>query len=297
MALQTTEEHNRTGLADFLLFLGHEPIRIQGAHYWYQGMLPGSNPHKCHFHVNIRTNRWYDFDLGAGATLTDFGRRYFPNPGKFEALLVRYHDQSVQHSVALALQKDSPAIEIQGTTHIKSSALIQYLWERRIHLDVAQRYCIEVQFTRGQKAYTAIGFPAGDIGYELRTPKHRYSSATIGPTHIADGNGGTAIFLDFFDLLTFCSLLPHWKSLDFLILHHAECLPTAIDKPDPRRPIHLFLPISYTGSQLTRQFLERYPQCTDHRPLYKGYTTLNDWARAFGKGLPTLSNLTPENPL
>ena len=299
MALQTTAERDQTRLADFLLFLGHQPVRIQGVHYWYQGMLPGSDPKKSHFHLNCRTNRWYDFDLGAGSTLDDFARRYFPKITHYQALLIRYHDLSVSHSMIVAPGKDSPALEIQRTTHLQSSALIQYLWERRIRIDVAQHFCIEVQFTRGEKAYTAVGFPAGDTGYELRTPKQRYSSETSSPTYLPGGNGGTAVFLDFFDLLTFCSLLPHasWKPLALLVLHHAEFLPIALDKPDTRRPIHLFLPNTYTGSQLTRQILERYPQCADHRALYKGYANLNDWACGFGKGLPTLPAFTPENPL
>ena len=317
MALQPTAERDQTRLADFLLFLGHQPVRIQGVHYWYQGMLPGSDPKKSHFHVNIRTNRWYDFNLGAGSTLADFARRYFPKMSHYEALLIRYHDQSVSHSAIVALGKDDPAIEIQRTTHLQSSALIQYLWERRIRIDVAQHYCIEVQFTRGEKAYAAIGFPAGDTGYELRTPRHRYSSESVSPTHIPgsnsakSGSGSTgdkrsdgsksdqAVFLDYFDLLTFCGLLPYptWQKLDFLVLHHPECLPVALGKLDPRRPIHLFLPNTYTGSQLTRQILERYPQSTDHRALYKGYANLNDWVCGFGKGLPSLPNFTPENPL
>ena len=298
MALQPTAERDQTRLADFLLFLGHQPVRIQGVHYWYQGMLPGSDPKKSHFHVNIRTNRWYDFDLCAGSTLADFARRYFPKMSHYEALLVRYHDQSVSHSAIAALGKDDPTIEIQRTTHIQSSALIQYLWERRIRIDVAQHYCIEVQFTRGEKAYTAIGFPAGDTGYELRTPKQRYSPENSAPTYFPGGNGGTAVFLDFFDLLTFCSLLPHasWKPLHLVVLHHAEFLPTVLGKLDPRRPIHLFLPNTSTGSQLTRQTLERYPLCIDRRKLYKGYANLNDWVCSFGKGSPNPPAPTPENP-
>ena len=178
----------------------------------------------------------------------------------------------------------SPVIEILQTHLIQSFALTHYLWERRIPLHVAQRYCIEAQYMIGEKAYYALGFPNDAGGYHLANRYHEYSAGPQHLTFIGGHSTDIAVFTHPLSLLTLAGIfhyagqaLPH-----LLIIPDPAFLDPALTILSKHRKKHLFPDHNTTGHQ-TIQSLSSLPGCIDHSPLYRGYKNLNQWACQVGK--------------
>jgi Toprim-like len=292
------EEINRLDIVDYLAALGIDPKKVSGQNYWYLSPLPGRNEKTPSFKVNRKLNRWYDFGTGEGATLIDFGIRYYNCTiheflEKFSGLHPDIPIPAAQpHSnvpQAYPARPDEPekTITILDTRPLTSFYLTRYLWERRIPLDVAQRYCREVQYTFGPKPYYAIGFPNDAGGYELRNRYHKYSSRPKGPTHLRHGSPHLAVFEGFFDMLTFVTFiaLPEAQHPDLLVLNSTAFFESALPLMDPYRRKHLFLDNDPTGDKYSLIARDPHAGFIDHRALYKGYKDLNAWACHIGKPL------------
>jgi hypothetical protein len=300
MSALSLERINQTDLVGFLAFLGHHPEKISGGHYWYRSPLHGSRTDRDHFHVNRRTNRWYDFDLAAGYTFADFALCYFPDEQTFIQNLQQFvstKKENVQQPELRTPSIPSPTIEIAETYRVRSLVLMQYLWERRIPLSVAHRFCVEARYTRENRTYCALGFPTDASGYILFGPRHRYHTGPNSPTHFANDRTEVAVFLDCLDLLTFAGLQPSPRlQPDLLCLNQPDNLATVLPRLETYSLIRLFFPNTTSGDKLTQATQRNNSHTIDYRPLYKRYNSLNEWVCHFGKGNQPTRPSNPANP-
>jgi hypothetical protein len=288
MTLLSLDDINNLDIVDFLDAIGVTPQKISGHNYWYLSPLPGRNEKTPSFKVNRHLNRWYDFGTKEGSTLVDFGIRYFDctiQELREKLSSPRPQQTIVAHTPIILNDPPDQKLQVLHTYPIRSFYLLRYLWERRIPVSVAQRYCVEAQYTFGPKPYYAIGFPCDAGGYELRNKFHKYSSSPKSPTHIDNHSDDLAIFEGFFDMLTFVSIIhPSISNLpDLLVLNSISFFSTARPIMAPYRQKHLFLDNDATGDKHTREALQSSPTYIDHRPIYKGYKDLNQWACNIGK--------------
>ena len=58
------QEAKQIKIADYLLSLGHHPVKQQGANLWYKSPL--RNESEPSFKVNTTMNSWFDFGMGKG---------------------------------------------------------------------------------------------------------------------------------------------------------------------------------------------------------------------------------------
>jgi hypothetical protein len=283
------KEINSIDIVDFLAALGYKPRRISGPHYWYLSMLPDRFEKTPSFKVNRKLNRWYDFGIGIGGSLVDFGIRYFRC--SIPEFARRFSADQLLTSVAQTdlaqIPPELPTICLVDAHPIRSASLTRYLWERRIPLSVAHRYCVEAVYGFGSKTYNAIGFRTNAGGYELRSRAHKYSIGPKCPTLITRGSGHLAVFEGFFDLLTFATLYPLRPSgfPDLLVLNSAAFLHSQIPVLHHYHTILLFLDNDATGDRCTLEALDAHPGCHDCRGLYHGYKDLNDWVCNVGKAI------------
>jgi hypothetical protein len=185
-------------------------------------------------------------------------------------------------------------LSIIDSTPIRTSYLIGYLWERRIPLSVAQKYCVEVHYSFGEKVYCGIGFRCDSGGYEIRNKYHKYGTTPKSPTLIANGSKDLAVFEGHFDMQTLVTFLncPDKELPDLLVLNGTGFFERQLPIMDSYRRKHLFLDNDPTGDRLTRLALDKKAGYLDHRPLYKGYKDLNFWACNIGKAtIPCLRDL------
>src|SRR4030095_12937235 len=136
-------------LVDYLFALGFRPQKIRGDDYWY--LSPLRDEKKASFKVNRRLNVWYDHGIGKGGDLIDFGVLYHHLTIPELLQRVKQNDLSF-HPRPLVLRKpcdggEKEKIRVVGEQEIVSQKLIEYLTEtRKISLDIARRFCREVDF-------------------------------------------------------------------------------------------------------------------------------------------------------
>ena len=61
------QEAKQIKIADYLLSLGHHPVKQQGANLWYKSPL--RNESEPSFKVNTTMNSWFDFGMGKGGNI------------------------------------------------------------------------------------------------------------------------------------------------------------------------------------------------------------------------------------
>lgn len=291
MAYLSLHDINQLDLVDFLSSLGYQPATVKGDSYWYLSPLPGRSENTPSFKVNRKINCWWDFGTGEGSTLADFAIRYYDCTihdlrEKLSGPSTTIRDVPPHHSIRH--KNAGKVLTVLNTFPIRSYHLLRYLWERRIPIGVAQKYCVEAQYTFGPKAYYAVGFPCDAGGYELRNRYHKYSTSPKSPTLISRQSKDLAIFEGFFNMLTYITFsdLPDKDLPDLLVLNSAPFFESYTPLMDSYRQKHLFLDNDPTGDKYTKMALDKRCGYIDHRPLYKAYNDLNQWACSIGTATP-----------
>ena len=157
MAYLTFEEINRLDIVDFLTSLGYQPKKIAGRSWWYLSMLPGRFESTPSFKVNRGKNKWIDFGYNAREhSLVDLGILLFNCT--IRELVIRLSGPgatlpSVSRPILPADAGATRKLEVVRTYPLRSEYLLRYLWERRIPIRVAQKFCVEAEYTYNRKIF------------------------------------------------------------------------------------------------------------------------------------------------
>lgn len=128
------QEAKQVDLVEYLEQLGHTPSKIRNADHWYRSPLREENT--ASFKINKSLNCWFDFGLGEGGTIIDFGIKYFKCSVKeflyklrnsehnFNRLSLSFHRHQLKSSVDNA---NKNKIKIGDVRSIESPELINYL--------------------------------------------------------------------------------------------------------------------------------------------------------------------------
>src|SRR5690606_21536492 len=149
--------------------------------------------------------------------------------------------------------KPESRISILKEESIRSFALIRYLKERRIPLEIADKYCKEIRYGLNQQEYYGIGFKNDWGGYEIRNEYFKTSSSPKGITTIQNKASQVIVFEGFFDFLSFISLNKDRDTLenDFVILNSVSFFEKARPFMEEHDTIKLYLDRDETGNKFT----------------------------------------------
>src|ERR1700688_3173115 len=152
----TINQAKEMDMVEYLSRLGHEPQRISGKSYWY--LSPLHDEKTASFKINRNLNRWYDFAEGKGGNLVDFGVLY--HRCNVVELLQKLNDGSLgQHvnNTPAREKSENPdnenSIQVISAFKLSSYPLLEYLRQRRINTEIADKYCAEVRYKIGDKIY------------------------------------------------------------------------------------------------------------------------------------------------
>lgn len=210
-------------LENILGQLGCKPKQHKGTDVWYHS--PFRHEKTASFKVNKRLNTWYDFGLGQGGTVIDFICEYYGETVK-QALerLERSHLHSIPKAQT-SLISSQPAVNqtnnhfiIDDIKPLTDTALLDYLSQRKINLNIAKQYLQQIHFHYSNQTWQqkALGFKNDVGGFEIRNamfkgfihPKPNLSPAetgnqkTITSINIKEDNK-LAIFEGFMDFLSY----------------------------------------------------------------------------------------------
>lgn len=281
----SVSEAKEIDMVHFLADLGYEPAKIRNNDYWYCSPLRDEKTPS--FKVNRKLNRWYDHGLGKGGNLVDFAILY--RGCTVSELLqnlsgnLSLQKPSLQQSFTRPETKNQ--IKILGDFMLSSTALLLYLRQRRIPIDIADRYCREVRYELNGKVYYGIGFRNDLGGFEIRNPYFKASSSPKGITTFDNGAGEAIVFEGFTDFLSFRAI--HQQDpedrFDFVVLNSISFFETARPFLEKHNAIRLYLDRDATGQNCTQHALSLNSKYRDESSLYQNYKDFNDWMVNFGK--------------
>lgn len=283
--LPTVEEVKNTDIVDYLQHLGFKPAKISRNDYWY--LSPFRDEKNPSFKVNRNLNRWYDFGDGRGGNIVDFGILYHRcNVSEFLQKMntsFSFRQQTLQPNHE---DEEVKKIKVICAREISSLVLIRYLHKRRIPMDVANKFCKEIDYELYGKCYYALGFKNDAGGYELRNEKFKGSSSPKDITLIKNGAENLSVFEGFFNFLSYLTI--HQKQeqpeRDFLILNSTSFFERSLPLMQSYKNKHLFVDCDTTGQKcIQKAHAIDKESFIDERGLYKNYKDLNDWMVHIGQ--------------
>jgi hypothetical protein len=286
------KEAREIDLVNYLASLGHIPRKFNGPDYWY--LSPLRDEKTPSFKVNRQKGVWYDHGTGQGGDLIDFGARYFKCSVKefLERLSegnlkpnFSFHQRDLSNTTpnsdAGEKEKDGGGkIIIVATRPLADPRLLDYLESRCIPLEIAARYCKEVDFAINEKQQTAIGFANDAGGFELRNKYFKGGSSPKSPTTLDSGSNRITVFEGFFDFLSYqvdTQGNPPAKT-SFLILNSLAFFNKSKVAMEKYEQVNLYLDRNEAGIECTSRALEwDKTKYIDRSHLYWNGQDLNEW--------------------
>lgn len=274
------DDIRKISLVEFLNQLGYQPTGRDSKGLWFYA--PYRSERKPSFHVNPRKNVWFDFGSGAGGDIftlagelcdsTDFIRQ------------AEYIAEKMQMPIAKPYKPEpfieQPTFEDVKISKLVSPALLSYLVNRGIPADIAQRYCVQVDYKLHGKNYYAIGFENSAHGYELRNAFFKGSYPPKHITHIANSNARCNVFEGFIDFLS-AERLGLNDGNDSVVLNSVANVGKAIPTLAKYPLILCYLDNDTAGraavARLRREFGDRV---SDKSALYPDHKDLNDYLQS-----------------
>lgn len=271
------DEIRKIPLVEFLNQLGYQPTGRDSKGLWFYA--PYRSERKPSFHVNPRKNLWFDFGTGAGGDIFSLagemsGETDFLRQADYIAEKMRLPVAKPYKPVPF---KEEPTFENVRVSRLESPALLKYLADRGIPRDIAQRFCVQVDYTLHGKNYYAIGFENNAHGFELRNSFFKGSYPPKHITHITNGNSRCNVYEGFIDFLS-AERLGYNDGNDTIVLNSVSNLSKAIAPLKEYSVVSCYLDNDNAGrSALARLQREFGDNVMDKSALYPDHKDLNDY--------------------
>lgn len=271
------DEIRKISLVDFLNRLGYQPTGRDSKGLWFYA--PYRSERKPSFHVNPNKGVWFDFGTGAGGDIFSLagamsGSTDFVRQAAFIAEKMSLPCAKPYKPIPF---KEEPTFENVEISRLESPSLLGYLRKRGIPKEIAQQYCVQVDYRLHGKDYYAIGFENNAHGFELRNPywKGAYPPKCI--THIDNGNARCNVFEGFIDFLS-AEKLGYNDGNDTIVLNSVANLSKALTPLSDYSVISCYLDNDDAGraalAKLRKEFGDRV---ADKSTLYPDHKDLNDY--------------------
>lgn len=213
-------------LQEFLATIDCKPVKQYGVNLMY--LSPLRTEKHASFKVNTELNLWYDFGIGRGGNIIDLAELLYNSSDV--SYLIRQIERNAPSGVSVSLPKAKPntpqnSFENLQVLSIAHPALIKYLGERCIDIEIARTVCKELHFDTRGKHYFGIGFPNIAGGYEIRNPffKGGITPKDISHFYAEEPKKVCFLFEGFMDFLSFMTLQRKendgLKRQDYLVLN------------------------------------------------------------------------------
>lgn len=283
------EDIKKIPLADYLHSLGYSPVKQQGNNLWYKSPL--REEHEPSFKVNTDRNLWYDFGAAKGGNIIALAEVLYSSDC-LPYLLDRIAEQTPHiRPTSFSFDKQSfsqPSFRQLKVHPLSSPALLAYLRDRAINLELAEKECKEVRFRHNDKWYFAIGFANASGGYEIR---NKYFKGSIAPKDITRiwQNGKPKetcyVFEGFMDYLSYLTERqkyypdnPGFDKQDYIILNSVSNIGKALPPLGCYEKIHCFFDNDRAGLEAYQTVRKEYDiRVHDSSCTYSGYKDLNEY--------------------
>jgi Toprim-like/CHC2 zinc finger len=278
----TFTEAKTIPITEYLSCQGIEPTYIRGNDHWYHS--PFREERTSSFKVNSRLNVWFDHGTGEGGTIIDLAAKLHQcTYQEATEKLVNGNFPKVTPPISSAkIIKPESKIEVLAVNPITDPRLIGYLKQRCIGLELANKYCREIDFSMGSKTYTAIGFPNRSNAYELRNRWFKGSASPKDLSFIDNGEKKICVmegFMDFLSALSFDSgeIKKLSTNSDFLILNSLGLLKRSLPILQSHTEINLFLDNDHAAKEAKELLKEKGISFIDASSIYGKHKDVNEY--------------------
>ena len=281
-------------LQDFLAEMGCKPVKQYGVNLMY--LSPFRTEKHASFKVNTEINQWYDFGIGKGGNIIDLAELLYKSSDV--SYLIHQIERNAPSNVSGSLPTVKPITPQNSFEHLQvlpitHPALIKYLEERCIDIEMARTVCKELHFDTRGKHYFGIGFPNIAGGYEIRNP---FFKGCIAPKDIShfyaeEPKNVCFVFEGFMDFLSSMTLKrkenPQNTGLrqqDYMIFNSVTNIHKAIERLSHYDSVQCFLDNDEAGRNAYLQLSKELGKpVTDASTLYNGFKDLNEYLCAESK--------------
>lgn len=233
--------------------------------------------------VDYDQNLWIDYGTGEGGSIIDLVSR-MENITIGEAITKLDNNSFFFHRnkpiVPIVPKNRESAIKVQNVTLLTHPALLDYVNERGINTNIAQRYCSEVHYSISDKNYFAIGFPNDAGGWELRNRDFKGSVSPKNISTINNGNDIVMVFEGFMDFFSYLSLKDNPSpTIDTAVLNSTANLFKVIPFLQSHKTVHTFLDNDDAGQKMLVSVCELLTssEVVDHSEFYRNHKDLNEY--------------------
>ena len=275
-------------LQDFLATMGCKPVK-----QYVMYLSPLRKEKHASFKINTELNLWYDFGISRGGNIIDLVELLYNSSDV--SYLIHQIECNALGCVSVSLPTVKPntrqnSFENLQVLSITRPALINYLGERCIGIEIARTVCKELHFDTRGKHYFGIGFPNIAGGYEIRNP---FFKGCIAPKDIShfyaeEPKKVCFVFEGFMDFLSFMTLRRKendgLRRQDYLVLNSVSNIQKALERLSQYDSILCFLDNDEAGRNAYLQLSKELGKSvTDASTLYNGYKDLNEYLCAEAK--------------
>ena len=272
-------------LQDFLATIDCKPVKQYGVNLMY--LSPLRKEKHASFKINTELNLWYDFGIGRGGNIIDLAELLYNSSDV--SYLIHQIERNAPSCVSVSLPTAKPnkpknSFENLQVLSISHPALIKYLGERCIDIEIARTVCKELHFDTRGKHYFGIGFPNIAGGYEIRNPffKGGITPKDISLFHNEESKQSCFVFEGFIDFLSFMMLRRKendgLKRQDYLVLNSVSNVKKALEPLSHYENVQCFLDNDEAGRNAYLQLSKELGKpVTDASTLYNGYKDLNEY--------------------
>jgi DNA primase len=251
--------------------------------YGYYGMYhcPFRSDRSASFKVDYRKNVWHDFGTNEGGTMIDLVMK-MENCSFHEAAVKLEKEYSFsfhRNTISEKIESEAPTISIQDSLPITHSKLIAWVQERKIDLDLANRYCREIHYRNRNKDYFSIGFGNDKGGYELSSPPDfKGCVSPKGITTVRSNSSICLVFEGFWDFLSYLALQKVEKSKhNVAVLNSVTNIQKAMDFLKSHKEIFTYLDNDEAGQKATELIKSACVTVNNRSERYAGFKDLNDY--------------------
>ena len=256
------KEIKQIKLHDFLAAIGCKPVKQYGVNLMYLSPLRAEK--HASFKVNTEINQWYDFGIGKGGNIIDLAELLYKSSDV--SYLIHQIERNAPSNVSGSLPTVKPITPQNSFEHLQvlpitHPALIKYLEERCIDVEMARTVCKELHFDTRGKHYFGIGFPNIAGGYEIRNP---FFKGCIAPKDIShfyaeEPKNVCFVFEGFMDFLSFMTLRRKendgLRRQDYLVLNSVSNIQKALESLSHYENVQCFLDNDEAGRKAYQALL------------------------------------------
>lgn len=277
-----SKDINRFSIREYLAGMNIHPAKDKNSYGMYYS--PFREDKDASMKVDYNKNLWIDYGTNEGGTLIDLVMR-MKNCTNGEAMQLL--EQQLSGKSTFSFQGNTnpserkecseSAIQITKVTSLSTPALLDYLKERKIDIELAKLYCKEVKYSVNDKPYYAIGFSNDVGGYVLRS-KYFKGCTSNAITHLKNGSDNCLLFEGFMDFLSYLTLkknrIPEHSAI---VLNSVSNLSKAQDVLSKYCTIFSCLDNDESGKRAVRDLQSFCKDVKDQSVHYAKYKDLNDY--------------------